>query len=98
MKTYRKKSAVVEALQLRWDTWGEMCDFIGVGKLADGKPEGRQYGEHIGLDIPTPNGVVHAIENDQIIKDEHDIYFRDPDMFEEMYEEVEDENIQPTRK
>ena len=39
MAKYRKKPVVIEAVQLRWDTWSEMCDFIGVGKLVDGKPE-----------------------------------------------------------
>lgn len=37
---YRKKPVVIEAVQLRWDNWGEMCEHAGVGKLADGKPEG----------------------------------------------------------
>jgi len=37
---FRKKPIVIDALQLRWDTWSEMCDFAGVGKLEDGKPEG----------------------------------------------------------
>ena len=37
---FRKKPVEVEAVQLRWDTWGEMCEHAGVGKLADGKPEG----------------------------------------------------------
>jgi hypothetical protein len=40
MALYRKIPVVIEAIQLRWDTWNEMCDFAGVGLLADGKPEG----------------------------------------------------------
>ena len=39
-RRYRKKPVEVEALRLGWDTWQEMCEFAGVGKLADGKPEG----------------------------------------------------------
>ena len=38
---YRKKPVVIEAIQLRWDTWSEMCDHAKVGKLTDGKPEGN---------------------------------------------------------
>lgn len=40
MSTFRKKPIIVEAVQLRWDTWDEMCDFARVGKLTDGKPQG----------------------------------------------------------
>jgi len=40
MAKYRKKPVEIEAVQLRWDTWCEICDFVGVGKLADGKPQG----------------------------------------------------------
>ena len=64
IKKYRKKPVIIEALQLKWDTWQEMCDFADVGKLSNGKPEGRQDGEHIGLDIPTLEGLQHASEND----------------------------------
>jgi hypothetical protein len=37
---YRKKPIVIEALQLRWDNWSEMCEFAKVGYLSDGNPEG----------------------------------------------------------
>jgi hypothetical protein len=37
---FRKKPVVIEAVQLRWDTWSEMCDHAGVGRLEDGKPQG----------------------------------------------------------
>ena len=89
MKKFRKKPVVVEAVQLRWDTWSEMCGFIGVGKLDDGKPEGRQDGEKIGLDIPTLEGLMRAEENDWIIKGE--FYPCKPDIFEATYEPVEEE-------
>jgi len=32
------RESTVEAMQLRWDMWVEMCEFAGVGELADGKP------------------------------------------------------------
>ena len=65
---FRKKPVVIEALQLRWDTWSEMCDFVHVGKLSDGKPEGKQDGEKIQLQIPTLEGVMTANEGDWIIR------------------------------
>ena len=40
MAWYRKRPVVIEALRLGWDNWSEMCDFAGVGRLADGKPQG----------------------------------------------------------
>lgn len=40
MSRFRKKPVEIEAVQLRWDTWSEMCDHADVGKLADGKPQG----------------------------------------------------------
>lgn len=40
MPKYRKKPVVIDAVQLRWDTWSEMCEHAGVGELTDGKPMG----------------------------------------------------------
>ena len=81
---YRKKPVVIEAVQLRWDTWSEMCDHAGVGKLTDGKPEGtfvdsegqavegfpgtENGNGRIGLLIPTLEGLMLGIENDWIIR------------------------------
>lgn len=89
MSKFRKKPIVIEAVQLRWDTWSEMCDFVGVGKLSNGKPEGCQDGEYIGLNIPTLEGLQHASENDWIIKGvKGEFYPCKPDIFEETYEAV----------
>ncbi len=88
---YRKKPVVIEAVQLRWDTWSEMCDFAGVGKLTDGQPQGSAYGEAIGLDIPTLEGLMHASENDWIIKGVNgEFYPCKPDIFEQTYERIEE--------
>jgi hypothetical protein len=58
MGFYRKKPVTIEAIQLRWDTWNEMCEFAGVGSLSDGKPQGcwiDQAGkDHYGP-IPPPD-------------------------------------------
>ena len=86
---YRKKPVVIEAVQLRWDTWSEMCDHAGVGKLKDGKPEGQMDGEKIGLAIPTLEGLMIGNENDWIIKGvKGEIYPCKPDIFEVTYESV----------
>jgi len=84
---FRKKPVVIEAVQLRWDTWSEMCVHANVGKLTDGKPEGQQNGEKIGLAIPTLEGLMMANENDWIIKGvKGELYPCKPDIFEETYE------------
>ena len=91
MAEYRKKPVVIEAVQLRWDTWSEMCDHAGVGKLADGKPEGKMDGENISLAIPTLEGLMTADENDWIIRGvKGELYPCKPDIFAATYESVEE--------
>ena len=88
MAKYRKKPVIIEAVQLRWDTWSEVCDFAGVGKLTDNKPEGSQDGEAIQLQIPTLEGLMTANENDWIIKGvKGEFYPCKPHIFEATYEQ-----------
>lgn len=88
---FRKKPIVIEALQLRWENWNEMCEFAGVGKLADGKPEGRLSGGNIGMDIPTLEGLHHASEGDWIIRGvKGELYPCKPDIFAATYETAEE--------
>lgn len=90
---YRTKPVVKEALQLRWDNWNEMCEFAGVGKLSQGKPEGfMPNGDPniIGLNIPTLEGVMQAVQGDWIIRGlRGELYSCKPDIFERTYEPVE---------
>ena len=90
MPKFRKKPVVIEAVQLRWGNWSEMCDHAGVGNLADGKPMGRLLeGDKIGLDIPTLEGIMTATEGDWVIKGiMGELYPCKPDIFEATYEEV----------
>jgi len=86
---FRKKPVVIEAVQLRWDTWSEICEHAGVGKLTERKPEGRMHGEKMGLAIPTLEGLMIAEENDWIIKGvAGEIYPCKPGIFEATYEPV----------
>jgi hypothetical protein len=101
---YRKKPVVIEAVELRWDNWSnEMCDFAGVGKLTDGKPEGTFLDKDnkptkecsanttIGMLIPTLEGVMVARQGDFIIRGVNgELYPCKPDIFEKTYEKVED--------
>ena len=98
---YRKKPVVVEALQLRWDDWSEMCDHANVGKLEDGKAQGTflnddmhptlDWTEVLGLLIPTLEGLMIACENDYVIRGIQDeLYSCKPDIFEATYELVDE--------
>jgi len=102
MAKFRKKPVVVEALQLLWSTWQEMCDFAGVGTLGDGKPEGcyvmpnggvtKTCGPDykLGLHIPTLEGLMLAVEGDWIIRGvSNELYPCKPDIFQKTYEAVE---------
>lgn len=90
---YRKKPVVIEAVQLTWSNWQEMCEFADVGRLAEGKPEGfNPGGDHnvIGLKIPTLEGVMEAVENDWIIRGvKGELYPCKPDIFQMTYEVAE---------
>ncbi len=92
MKKFKKKPIVIEAIQLKWDAWSEVCDFVGVGKLSDNKPCGFNLDgdpSKIGLYIPTLEGVMEANEGDWIIKGiQGEFYPCKPDIFEATYEEV----------
>ena len=100
MAKYRKIPVVIEAVQLRWATWGEMCDFLGniispsnpgrnVETFSDTCGEvGPQY---IELTIPTLEGDHIAKHGDYIIKGvKGEFYPCKPDIFEQTYEAVEE--------
>jgi hypothetical protein len=94
---YRKKPVVIEALELRWDNWNEMCEFADVGKLSDGKPQGTYVDAEgnqtdsatntIGLLIPTKEGLMLGRQGDWIIRGlQGELYPCKPDIFEATYE------------
>lgn len=97
---FRKKPIVIDAVQLRWDTWSEMCDHAGVGKISEGKPEGCFLDKDgnvtndalpgiMGMCIPTLEGLMIAKENDWIIRGvKGELYPCKPDIFEATYERV----------
>lgn len=99
MGRYRKKPVVIEAVQLLWSNWNEICDFADVGHLTDGKPEGcyidedgnvtKQTTQRLGLSIPTKEGLMLGQEGDWIIKGvQGELYPCKPDIFKATYEEV----------
>ena len=99
MAKYRKKPVVIEAMQLRWDNWSEMCDFIGKENFDKGfcgcfiDWEGNATDDAsfstMGLKIPTLEGEMLGRQDDFIIKGINgEFYPCKPDIFEATYEAV----------
>lgn len=97
---FRKKPVIIEAVQLTWDNWQDMCQHANVGRLADGRPEGcyidengdasEELSDAIGLQIPTLEGVMLARHNDWIIKGVFgELYPCKPAIFDLTYEAVD---------
>ena len=99
MSKFRKKPIVIDAVQLLWENWSEICDFAGVGSGSH-QPSGcyidkdgnktEDTTDIIGLEIPTLEGVMLAKQGDWIIKGvSGELYPCKPDIFEKTYEKVD---------
>lgn len=99
MAKYKKKPVVIEAIQLGWDTWSEVCEFVdkesfGGGVYLDSTtgvemPDGGTS-NLMGLKIKTLEGTMLARRGDFIIKGINgEFYPCKPDIFEATYEKVE---------
>lgn len=101
---YRKKPIQIEAVQLRWSTWDDMCDFLGPGALTD-QPGGTfaemttEYSDTCGEEGPfcklwlfTAHGDLTPFHHgDWVIPDSKPgtWYPCKPDVFAETYDIVE---------
>jgi hypothetical protein len=98
MTKYRKKPVVIEAVQLKWDTWNEICEFVpkeqfGYGVYLDDETKeplsDNKTSTTIGLYIITLEGTMLAQQGDYIIKGvKGEFYPCKPDIFEATYEKV----------
>ncbi len=97
MPRYRKKPVEVEAIQLNWENWGKVCEFLG-GIINENNP-GRYCDDpsdfcgasdaFIEITIPTPEGDHIAKHGDYIIKGVNgEFYPCKPDIFEKTYGRV----------
>ena len=100
MAFFRKKPVVVEAVQLCWKNWEEVCSFIPKDQFLSGK-QSEQYSETCGeegppwieLPIGTLEGVSVASHGDFIIKGvEGEFYACKPSIFRKSYEEIKQED------
>ena len=100
MPKYRKKPVVVEAIQLNWETWGQVVDFISRENFVSGVylhdetlevlPLGMTSNT-MGLKIKTPEGVMLAKQGDYIVKGvKGEFYPIKPDIFDQTYEPIEE--------
>ncbi len=82
-RKYRQRPEEVEAVQLRWETWNEVCEMIGpfwIGMRgvyvdADGNWHDQQPATadprseaRIGLLIPCADGYVLAVQDDYVVR------------------------------
>lgn len=104
MAKFRKKPIEIEAIQLRWTTWSEVCDFLGDTFIVH-NPDGAsripreeasdmcgEEGEGICLNVQTTHGEIAIVRHgDWIIPDSKlgTFYPCKPDIFDATYEKVE---------
>ena len=96
MAKYRKKPVEIEAVQLFWHTWNDVCDFVSKEAFGGGVYLDKNFQEtentaapHIGLKIKTLEGIMLAKEGDYIIKGvQGEFYPCKPDIFVKTYDEV----------
>lgn len=96
---YKKKPVVIEAVQLNWRNWNEICEFLGdivsIENPARTVPDysdttGELGNKYIELTIPTLEGDHIAKHGDYIIKGvKGEFYPCKPDIFEMTYELAE---------
>ena len=103
MAKYRKKPVVIEAVQLRWDTWNEVCEFVGdtispdspawnIGPDEASDTCGESGPDYIAFYVTTTHGEQAVVRHgDWIIPDSRPgtFYPCKPDIFDATYEPVE---------
>lgn len=97
MAKFRKKPVEIEAVQLTWSNWSEICDFVPKPWFVKGTfldKEGRATEDasdnRLGLIMSTLESQEFiAQENDWIIKGVNEEFYPcKPDIFEKTYEKV----------
>jgi hypothetical protein len=104
MPKFRRKPVVIEAVQLRWTQWSEVCELLGAALTAE-NPSGARTIEaseasdtcgevgpqYIALDVRTAHGEIAIVRHgDWIIPEKQPgrFYPCKPDIFDATYEPV----------
>jgi hypothetical protein len=102
MAKFRKRPVVIEAVQLRWRNWGDVCSLLGdiisaanpgreVWEAKDVSDTCGETGPFIALTIPTLEGDHTALHGDWIIRGvKGEFYPCKPDIFAATYEPVDE--------
>ena len=107
MARFRLKPTPVEAIQLRWDTWSEMCEHIAAPCTMSGPPVGCYVDQdgnetddtngRMGLKIPrpasVPDGVEIAVQDDWIVRMDGELVVYKPDAFAALFESHADYKV-----
>lgn len=99
MPKFRKKPIIIEAIQLSWQTWTDVCNFLGdiISPSNPGR-HSKEYSDtcgelgpdYIEITIPALEGDMIAKHGDYIIKGvSGEFYPCKPDIFEKTYEKVD---------
>jgi len=105
MARYRRKPIPVEAVQLRWDQWAEMCEHVGVGRFEEGKPQGcyvdaegrvtDDSNARMGLKIPTGGATKIAAQDDWVVRmPDGELEVFKPVVFETLFESHADYKVE----
>jgi hypothetical protein len=94
---YRKVSVIIEAVQLTWRTWNDICDFVPNDVFvescyldADNK-EVKDCTDKLGLKLKTLEGIMTAKETDWVIRGVNgEFYYNDDAMFNKIFEKIEE--------
>jgi len=98
MPRFKKKSVVIEAIQLSWSNWDDVCNFVTGEAFGRGvylNPDTlealpmEESSNVMGLIIKTLEGEMLARQGDYIIKGVNgEFYPCKPDIFEKTYDAV----------
>jgi hypothetical protein len=101
---FRLKPKPVRAIQLRWDTWSEMCEHIAATGDLTGRSEGCYVDQdgnetddtngRIGLKIPRKPGVEIAVQDDWIVRMDGELVVYNPEAFERLFESHADYKVE----
>lgn len=106
MARFRRSPIPVDAVQLRWSTWGEVCKLLDAAQIDCGKYEGcyldaegritDDCNGRIGLKIPRPGGRTEiAVEDEWIVRllDDGSVLVFDPGTFAALFESHADYKV-----